>query len=92
MRGSRLRALVSTLGLRSTLFDVRPTGEGFAFEVSLTNTGDRRGSEVVQVYVEAIDPAVQRPVRELKAFRKVELDPIIRARATKQAKQAAQAS
>ena len=29
----------------------------------------------MQVYVESIDPAVQRAVRELKAFRKVELDP-----------------
>ena len=28
----------------------------------------------MQVYVEPVDPAVQRPVRELKAFRKVELD------------------
>lgn len=50
-------------------------GDGLAFDVVLTNTGSRRGSEVVQVYVEAVDPAVQRPVRELKAFRKLELDP-----------------
>lgn len=50
-------------------------GGAFDLEVALTNTGDRRGSEVVQVYVESIDPAVQRPVRELKAFAKHTLDP-----------------
>ena len=31
LRGSRLRSLVSALGLRSTLFDVRATRDGFAF-------------------------------------------------------------
>jgi len=51
------------------------TGDGLSFAVEVTNTGDRHGSEVVQVYVEPLDPAVQRPVRELKAFRKVALDP-----------------
>ena len=44
-------------------------------DVVVTNTGTRRGSEVVQAYVEPIAPALQRPVRELKAFRKVTLDP-----------------
>jgi len=69
-------------GLGYTTFaidDVPPsatvaTGDALAFTVTVTNTGERRGSEVVQVYVEPVDPAVQRPVRELKAFRKVELD------------------
>jgi len=42
---------------------------------SVTNTGDRAGAEVVQVYVG--DPAsiVPRPVRELKGFTKIELQP-----------------
>jgi beta-glucosidase len=43
--------------------------------VSVRNTGGRRGSEVVQVYVRAPQAQVQRPVRELKAFAKVTLDP-----------------
>jgi SpoIID/LytB domain protein len=30
-RGDRLRSLVESLGLRSTLFDIRPTPQGFAF-------------------------------------------------------------
>jgi beta-glucosidase len=41
----------------------------------VTNTGDRRGKEVVQLYVGDPEASVARPVRELKAFTKVELDP-----------------
>jgi beta-glucosidase len=43
--------------------------------VALTNTGERHGSTVVQVYVGDRDASVSRPRRELKAFRKVALDP-----------------
>ena len=43
--------------------------------VPVTNTGSRRGSHVVQVYVAPRSPAVQRPVQELKAVAKVELEP-----------------
>ena len=41
----------------------------------VTNTGDRRGREVVQLYVRDPQASVARPVRELKAFAKVDLDP-----------------
>jgi beta-glucosidase len=41
----------------------------------VTNTGDRRGKEVVQLYVRDVEASVARPVRELKAFAKVDLDP-----------------
>jgi beta-glucosidase len=41
----------------------------------VTNTGDRRGKEVVQLYVRDPEASVARPVRELKAFTKVDLDP-----------------
>lgn len=51
------------------------TGCTISVEVDVTNTGDRHGSEVVQVYVEPLDPEIVRPVRELKAFGKVALDP-----------------
>lgn len=43
--------------------------------VAVTNTGDRAGSEVVQVYVQDVASTLQRPVRELRAFRKVALAP-----------------
>ena len=41
----------------------------------VTNTGDREGSEVVQVYVRDLVSSVTRPVKELKGFRKVWLKP-----------------
>ncbi len=41
----------------------------------VTNTGLRQGKETVQVYVEPIDSPVSRPLRELKAFSKVDLAP-----------------
>jgi beta-glucosidase len=41
----------------------------------VTNTGSRRGAEVVQCYVEPVAPSRFRPVRELRAFEKVWLDP-----------------
>ncbi len=43
-------------------------------EISLTNTGNRAGKEIVQLYVRPINPALRRPVRELKAFGKICLD------------------
>ncbi|MEM9200414.1 MAG: glycoside hydrolase family 3 C-terminal domain-containing protein [Actinomycetota bacterium] len=49
--------------------------DGASIDVTVTNTGDRRGSEVVQAYVEPPTGPVPRPVRELKAFAKVTLDP-----------------
>ena len=46
-------------------------------EVSLTlsNTGKHTGKEVVQLYVVDTQSTIQRPVKELKAFDKVELAP-----------------
>jgi len=41
----------------------------------LTNTGKRKGAEVAEVYVGDKNSSVPRPVKELKGFAKVELDP-----------------
>ncbi|MFV0319282.1 MAG: glycoside hydrolase family 3 C-terminal domain-containing protein [Microbacterium sp.] len=41
--------------------------------ITVTNTGDRAGREVVQVYTDLPGSAVVRPVRELKAFASVAL-------------------
>ena len=43
--------------------------------VPVTNTGKRAGSETVQLYIAAKDSKVERPVKELKAFQKVYLQP-----------------
>ncbi len=43
--------------------------------VDVTNTGQRAGQEVVQVYVRDVKSRLQRPDKELKAFAKVSLEP-----------------
>jgi beta-glucosidase len=43
--------------------------------VRVTNTGARVGTEVVQLYVRDCVSSVTRPIKELKAFKKVELPP-----------------
>jgi beta-glucosidase len=43
--------------------------------LTLTNTGTRAGKEVVQLYVVDTESTLQRPVKELKAFDKIELAP-----------------
>jgi beta-glucosidase len=50
---------------------------GTALEVScdVTNTGARRGTEVVQLYVRDVVASVTRPARELRGFQRVMLDP-----------------
>ena len=44
-------------------------------QVRVTNTGDRAGSDVVQVYVRDVESSVHRPDKELKGFAKVHLEP-----------------
>ncbi len=44
-------------------------------KATVKNTGKRAGAEVVQLYVRDLVGSVTRPVKELKAFEKVELDP-----------------
>ena len=57
--------------------EVSATVAGDEVEVSvrLTNTGSMAAAEVVQVYVRDPQASVLRPPRELKAFRKVRLEP-----------------
>ena len=44
-------------------------------EFELANTGSRAGAEVAQVYVQEVNPSVPRPLKELKGFKKVFLQP-----------------
>jgi beta-glucosidase len=55
------------------LLDHRFDDTGGNADVLVTNTGDREGSTVVQVY--AADVSIQRPVAQLLGFRKVTLQP-----------------
>ena len=49
--------------------------EGLQVTVDVTNTGSMAGKEVVQLYVAAKDSKAIRPVRELRAFDKIALQP-----------------
>jgi beta-glucosidase len=63
-------------GLSYTTFAIgTPSIDGDIVRVPVTNSGTRAGSEVVQLYVEPVAPSVVRPVKELKAFAKVHLEP-----------------
>jgi beta-glucosidase len=56
-----------------------PTGNGAegwpTVEVTVSNSGDVAGAEVVQLYVRDVASTVHRPDKELKAFQKVHLEP-----------------
>ncbi len=56
---------------RETMTDV----DELEVSVSVRNTGERHGKEAVQVYVRDVESRLVRPVKELKAFGKVELAP-----------------
>jgi len=65
-------------GLSYTTFEYEELAieeKGRRWDVSLTvcNTGQREGREVVQLYVQPDRPTVERPVKELKGFEKLSL-------------------
>jgi beta-glucosidase len=71
-------------GLSYTEFDyadiaVEPTrvepGGSLTISATVTNTGDMAADEVVQLYVRDLAGNVTRPVRELKGFQRVRLEP-----------------
>lgn len=71
-------------GLSYTTFDysdlklssnVMAPGATLNVRFTLTNTGDKAGFEVAQLYVQPVKPAVDRPEKELKGFTKVYLQP-----------------
>lgn len=49
--------------------------ESVTVHVDVTNTGSLTGKAVVQLYVQDVESTVRRPVRELRAFDKVTLQP-----------------
>jgi beta-glucosidase len=50
-------------------------GDRLTVSVRLTNTGTMAGEEVVQLYIRDLAASLTRPVRELKGFRRVRLEP-----------------
>ena len=50
-------------------------GDEITFTIPVTNTGKMAGAETVQLYICDVEASVERPVKELKAFQKVFLQP-----------------
>lgn len=50
-------------------------GESLDVSVNVTNSGKMKGKEAVQLYVQSTHAGVPRPIKELKEFAKVELEP-----------------
>ncbi|MBT8098918.1 MAG: glycoside hydrolase family 3 C-terminal domain-containing protein, partial [Gammaproteobacteria bacterium] len=71
-------------GLSYTQFDyhhIRPSadeirlGDTITISTELTNTGEVAAEEVVQLYTRDLVASITRPVKELKGFRRVRLEP-----------------
>lgn len=62
---SNLKLSATTLSRNGTL----------KMKLDVKNTSDRAGDEVVQMYVQHLDSAVERPLKELKAFKRITLAP-----------------
>ncbi|MBQ3527354.1 MAG: glycoside hydrolase family 3 C-terminal domain-containing protein [Clostridia bacterium] len=50
-------------------------GEKLKFTVKVKNTGDRAGKETAQIYIRDLKASYMRPLRELKGFKKIALEP-----------------
>jgi beta-glucosidase len=56
--------------VETTLESITKNGE-IKITVSVTNTGNKDGGEVIQLYVKQLESKVERPEKELKAFQRV---------------------
>jgi len=54
---------------------VAVNGQAATVTLDITNSGTRSGAEVVQLYVHDVKSSVPRPPKELKAFKKIALQP-----------------
>lgn len=62
---------LSYTDFRYSNMQVTEKGETVTVSVDVENVGNTDGKEVVQLYVSPVNPAAERPIRELKAFQKV---------------------
>jgi len=51
------------------------SGNSLTASITVTNTGKRSGSEVVQLYIRDLVGSISRPIKELKGFEKINLAP-----------------
>ncbi len=71
-------------GLSYTTFDYKnlklssnsiKQDEKLTISLDITNSGNRAGAEVVQLYIQDVECSIDRPVKELKGFEKIFLEP-----------------
>jgi beta-glucosidase len=60
--------------LKTSSLKIKNNGE-LSVSLDITNTGERAGDDVVQLYIRHIGSKVSRPIEELKGFRRVTLMP-----------------
>ena len=67
----------TTFSYSSLSLSAQEIGQDDMLQVSVdvTNTGERAGKEIVQLYIRDVVASLQRPEKELKAFAKVHLEP-----------------
>jgi beta-glucosidase len=62
----------SDLKLSASAF---PANDTLTVSVTVRNTGNRKGDEVVQMYIQDVVASITRPVKELRGFKRVTLEP-----------------
>jgi beta-glucosidase len=67
----------TTFAIANVHLDKKRIKQGTSTRVSagVTNTGDRAGSEIVQMYIRDLVSSATRPMKELKGFRRIVLEP-----------------
>jgi len=65
----------SLSGLKLNTRTMRADGAGITATVNVKNTGSRSGDEVVQLYIHDPVASISQPVRRLRDFQRVTLDP-----------------
>ena len=68
------KAIRARKAVGSSSRSVQPEGETVTLTVPVTNTGQREGSETIQVYVRALDNP-DAPIKALKGFQKLSIAP-----------------
>lgn len=53
--------------------DTITPGDSVDVTIEVSNTGDRKGKEIVQLYIRDLYASITRPIKELRGFKKVEL-------------------
>ncbi|MDO5541070.1 MAG: glycoside hydrolase family 3 N-terminal domain-containing protein [Eubacteriales bacterium] len=65
---------ISDMRLDKQVFNIHKN-DVLTIKVTVTNTGERAGKEVVQLYIKDVASTLDRPEKELKGFEKVYLEP-----------------